>query len=74
MQSTPQPDDKTPITMTLALAQWNLIISGLGKLPLEVAAETWIQIRQEAAQQLQQLQARAQDEAQTKMREDITRG
>jgi hypothetical protein len=69
-----QPDDSTPITMTLSVREWNLLIAGLGKLPLEAAAETWIKVRQEAAGQLDQLAADARQKAQDQMREDIVRG
>ena len=68
-----QPDDKTPITMTLSISEWNLIITGLGELPLKHAAETWIKVRQEAAQQLQKMQDQARDEAQTRMREELVK-
>ena len=68
-----QPDDSTPITMTLTIREWNLLIAGLGKLPLEAAAETWIKVRQEAARQLEALDAAARQKAQDQLREDITR-
>lgn len=68
-----QPDDFTPITMTLSVREWNLLIAGLGKLPLEAAADVWIKVRQEAARQLDQLDAAARQRAQDQMREDITR-
>jgi hypothetical protein len=69
-----QPDDSTPITMTLSVREWNLLIAGLGKLPLEAAADVWIKVRQEAARQLDQLAAEARQKAQDQMREDIARG
>lgn len=69
-----QPDDTTPITMTLSIREWNLLIAGLGKLPLEAAADVWIKVRQEAARQLEALDTAARQKAQDQMREDITRG
>ena len=46
------PDNNTPVTMTLTLAEWNLIITGLGELPLKHSAELWMKVRQMAAEQL----------------------
>ena len=49
------PDNNTPITMTLNVGEWNLIISGLGELPLKHSAELWMKVRQLAAAQLQEV-------------------
>jgi hypothetical protein len=57
------------ITMSLTVSQWNLIIAGLGKLPLETSAELWQTIRMEAQAQLQ----KAQEEAQMRMREELVK-
>ena len=69
-----QPDDFTPITMTLSVREWNLLIAGLGELPLKAAAETWIKVRQEATRQLEQLDAAAREKAQEQLHEEPPRG
>ena len=48
------PDNSTPITLTLSVGEWNLVISGLGELPLKHSAELWMKVRQLAAEQLQE--------------------
>jgi hypothetical protein len=48
------PDNNTPITMTLSVSEWNLIVTGLGELPLKHSAELWMKVRQLAAEQLQE--------------------
>jgi len=48
------PENSTPITLTLSVSEWNLIISGLGELPLKHSAELWMKVRQLAAEQLQE--------------------
>jgi hypothetical protein len=67
-------DSKKQITLTVSVEEANVLIAGLGKLPLEVAAELWIKVRQEAGRQLDQLAADARQKAQDQMREDIARG
>jgi hypothetical protein len=47
-------DPKTSITLTVSVQEANVLIAGLGKLPLEVAAELWIKVREQAGQQLAQ--------------------
>ena len=49
------PDNNTPITMTLSVSEWNQIIAGLGELPLKHSAELWMKVRQLAAAQLQEV-------------------
>ena len=49
------PDNNTPITMTLSVSEWNLIVTGLGELPLKQSAELWMKVRQLAAAQLQEM-------------------
>ena len=50
MQPTPSP--KTPIRLELTIDEVSVLIAGLGKLPLEVSAELWIKVRQQAEGQL----------------------
>lgn len=49
------PDNNTPITMTLSVGEWNLIVTGLGELPLKHSAELWMKVRNLAASQLQEV-------------------
>jgi hypothetical protein len=62
------------LTLTVSVEEANLLIAGLGKLPLEASAQLWMKIREQAAQQLDQLAADARQKAQDQMREDIARG
>ncbi len=50
MQQTSAP--KTLIRVDLTVDEINTLIAGLGKLPLEVSAELWIKVRQQAEGQL----------------------
>ena len=48
------PDNNTPITLSLSVSEWNLIVTGLGELPLKHSAELWMKVRNLAAAQLQE--------------------
>ena len=49
-----QPDSKTlQITLAVTVDEANLLIAGLGKLPLEASVQLWMKIREQAAWQLQ---------------------
>lgn len=51
-----QPDLKITLT-DLSVADINLLIAGLGKLPLEIAADLWLRVKaQGEAQMAQQTQ------------------
>jgi hypothetical protein len=45
-------DSKKQITLTVSVDEANLLIAGLGKLPLEATVQLWMKIREQAAQQL----------------------
>jgi hypothetical protein len=47
------PTDQTEITLTLTVREINVLIAGLGKLPLEAAYETWGKIKGETERQLE---------------------
>jgi hypothetical protein len=49
------PDNNTLITMTLSVSEWNLIVTGLGELPLKHSAELWMKVRNLAALQLKEV-------------------
>jgi hypothetical protein len=46
-------DPKKTITLSVSVDEANLLIAGLGKLPLEATVQLWLKIREQAAQQLQ---------------------
>jgi hypothetical protein len=47
-------DPKDTLNLTVSVEETNLLIAGLGKLPLEASAQLWMKIREQAAQQLAQ--------------------
>lgn len=42
------------LTLSVSVEEANLLIAGLGKLPLEASAQLWMKIRGQAAEQLSQ--------------------
>lgn len=52
------------LTLTLTLAQVNVVLTGLGKLPMEQSLETWMEVRRQAEPQVDQPSPAVQTEAQ----------
>jgi hypothetical protein len=49
---TPNPNEEKPITVTLTLPQWEIVLQGLGELPMKTAAPISQSIIQQAQKQL----------------------
>ena len=49
-------DPKETLNLTVSVEETNLLIAGLGELPLKASVQLWMKIREQAAMQLQKLE------------------